>query len=131
MPGPDDLAALKAERAAADREYNDALTRLDQAIQQLPRNFPHPPPGPDEQQITPLNTLWKIGLPAVSGRVVSSLRRLSPTRRVVGPLFEQPLTGGVPLAENAPAEEAEKPAQGTLGEAFGGAGTEDRNHGSH
>ena len=36
MPNsPDDLAALKAERAAADREYNDALTRLDRAIQQL------------------------------------------------------------------------------------------------
>ena len=54
MPSsPDDLAALKAERAAADREYNEALTRLDLAIQQLPANFPHPPPGPDEQQITP------------------------------------------------------------------------------
>jgi len=28
VPGPDDLAALAAERAAADREYNEALTRL-------------------------------------------------------------------------------------------------------
>jgi hypothetical protein len=61
MPNsPDDLAALAEERAAADREYNEALTRLDRAIQQLPSDFPHPPPGPDEHQITPLNARWKI-----------------------------------------------------------------------
>jgi len=48
MPNsPDDLEALKAERAAADRAYNDALTRLDRAIQQLPAVFPQPPPVPD------------------------------------------------------------------------------------
>ena len=35
MPHPDDLEALKAERDAADRAYNDALTRLDQAIQRV------------------------------------------------------------------------------------------------
>jgi hypothetical protein len=57
---PDDLDALKAERAAADREYNDALTRLDGAIQQLPADFPQPPPVPDEHQVTPLNTLWRL-----------------------------------------------------------------------
>ena len=51
MPGPDDLAALKAERDAADREYNDALTRLDGAIQQLSTDFPHPPlPRSEEAQ---------------------------------------------------------------------------------
>ena len=87
MPNsPDDLAALKAERAAADREYNDALTRLDRAIQQLPARFPHPPPVPDEQQITPLNTLWTIAPPPARG-----LRRgfISAVRRAVAPLFEQ------------------------------------------
>jgi hypothetical protein len=86
MPGPGDLAALKAERAAADREYNDALTRLDRAIQQLPAGFPHPPPVPDEQQITPLNTLWTIASPPARG-----LRRgfISAVRRAVAPLFEQ------------------------------------------
>jgi hypothetical protein len=88
MPNsPDDLAALEAERAAADREYNDALTRLDRAIQQLPADFPQPPPGPDEQQITPLNTLWKIDLPPAGrgwrGRIASAVRR------TVAPLFEQ------------------------------------------
>src|SRR6266849_908270 len=88
MPNsPDDLAALKAERAAADREYNDALTRLDRAIQQLPADFPQPPPGPDEQQITPLNTLWKIDAPPAPGGVRG--RFVAAVRRAVAPLFEQ------------------------------------------
>jgi hypothetical protein len=87
MPHPDDLAALKAERDAADRAYNEALTRLDQAIQALPRDFPQPPPAPDEQQITPLNTLWQIDLTrtgsGIGGRIAAAVRRM------VAPLFEQ------------------------------------------
>jgi len=83
---PDDLEALKAERAAADRAYNDALTRLDRAIQQLPTDFPQPPPVPDEHQVTPLNTLWKIAAPPATG-----LRRgfVAGVRRAIAPLFEQ------------------------------------------
>jgi hypothetical protein len=87
MPGPDDLAALKAEREAADREYNEALTRLDRAIQQLPVDFPHPPPFPDEHQITPLNTLWKIDTPRLTGGWRGQF--VSAVRRAVAPLFEQ------------------------------------------
>src|SRR6058998_2347070 len=88
MPNsPDDLAALKAERAAADREYNDALTRLDRAVQQLPADFPQPPPGPDEHQITPLNTLWKIDVQRAGGGWRG--RFVSAVRRSVAPLFEQ------------------------------------------
>jgi hypothetical protein len=88
MPNsPDDLPALKAERAAADREYNDALTRLDRAIQQLPSNFPQPPPVPDEHQTTPLNTLWKIDMPPAPGGVRG--RVASAVRRIVAPLFDQ------------------------------------------
>jgi hypothetical protein len=87
MPHPDDLAALKAERDAADRAYNDALTRLDRAIQQVPADFPHPPPVPDERQITPLNTLWKIDVESsgagLGGRVAAMVRRM------VAPLFAQ------------------------------------------
>jgi len=87
MPtSPDDLAALRAERAAADREYNEALTRLDRAIQRLPADFPHPPPAPDEHQITPLNTLWRIDAPPPKGvrkRLVAGIRR------AVAPLFDQ------------------------------------------
>ena len=87
MPGPDDLAALKAERDRADREYNDALTRLDRAIQQLPTAFPDPPAAPDEHQITPLNTLWQIDLPPPGGRFRD--RFATKVRRIVAPLFEQ------------------------------------------
>ena len=87
MPHPDDLAALKAERDAADRAYNEALTRLDRAIQRLPDDFPHPPPPPDEHQITSLNALWKIDTttapPGLRGRIASAVRR------IVAPLFEQ------------------------------------------
>jgi hypothetical protein len=81
---PDDLEALKEERAAADRAYNDALTRLDRAIQQLPLDFPQPPSVPDEHQVTPLNTLWTIDVPSHGG-----LHALSPIRRIVAPLFAQ------------------------------------------
>jgi len=84
---PDDLEALKEERAAADRAYNDALTRLDRAIQQLPADFPQPPPVPDEHQVTPLNTLWKIDVAPASGGVAAPL--VSAIRRIVAPLFEQ------------------------------------------
>jgi hypothetical protein len=87
MPHPDDVAALRAEREAADRAYNEALTRLDRAIQQLPADFPHPPPGPDEHQIAPLNTLWKIDVGAPSAGLGG--RFASVVRRIVAPLFEQ------------------------------------------
>ena len=87
MPSsPDDREALAAERAAADRAYNEALTRLDRAIQQLPREFPHPPPAPDEQQITPLNTLWTIAAPPPRGFRAGVIAGI---RRAVAPLFEQ------------------------------------------
>lgn len=54
------LAELKAAREAADARYNQALTELDAALRPLPAEFPHPPPEPDEQQITPLNRRWEI-----------------------------------------------------------------------
>jgi len=82
-----DPARLKAERDAADREYNDALTRLDRAIQRLPADFPHPPPGLDEHQITSLNALWKIDVPAGGGGVRGRIARV--VRRFVAPLVEQ------------------------------------------
>ena len=90
MPHPDDLAALKAERDAADRVYNEALTRLDRAIQKLPHDFPHAPPGPDEHQLTPLNVLWKIETSPPGGRPGHYIgeRLAAIVRRVVAPLFE-------------------------------------------
>jgi hypothetical protein len=82
----DDPARLKADRDAADREYNEALTRLDRAIQTLPADFPQPPPGPDEHQVTPLNTLWQFPAPPPRG-----LRGgfVAAVHRAVAPLFEQ------------------------------------------
>ncbi len=88
MPkNPDDLEGLKAERDAADRAYNEALTRLDAAIQRLPESFPHPPPGPDEHQITPLNTLWKLDVPSADGGLKGRLA--SAVRRAIAPVFAQ------------------------------------------
>jgi hypothetical protein len=86
LEDPYNVQRLKAEREAADREYNQALTRLDGVVQQLPADFPHPPPFPDEQQVTALNTLWKLGTRPASGFrgwIVSAIRR------AVAPLFEQ------------------------------------------
>ncbi|MCA1586051.1 MAG: class I SAM-dependent methyltransferase [Acidobacteria bacterium] len=56
----EDLARLKQEREAADRRYNEALTALDRSLPAVPSNFPHPPPPPDEHQVTALNERWKI-----------------------------------------------------------------------
>jgi len=54
-----DLERLKRQREASDSRYDEALTRLDAAIYGIPE-FPHPPPSPDETQVTPLNTRWDI-----------------------------------------------------------------------
>jgi len=89
MPkSPDDLEGLKAERAAADRAYNDALTQLDAALQKLPANLPAPPPDPDVHQLASLNTLWEIALPqpqpgGFGGRFAAAVRR------IVTPMFER------------------------------------------
>ena len=88
MPkSPDDLEGLKAERAAADRAYNEALTRLDAAIQKLPGSLPQPPPDPDVHQLASLNTLWKMAAPppetGIGGRFAAAVRR------IVAPMFLQ------------------------------------------
>jgi hypothetical protein len=88
MPkSPDDLEGLKAERAAADRAYNDALTRLDAAIQAFPQEFPASPPGPDVQQLPSLNTRWKLSAPAPEAGIRGHFA--AAVRRIVAPLFEQ------------------------------------------
>lgn len=64
----DDLARLKREREEADARYNAALTLVDRAVQAL-GDLPHPPPGPDETQVTPLNQQWNplVAPPAAGG----------------------------------------------------------------
>ena len=109
MPkSPDDLEGLKAERAAADRAYNDALTRLDAAIQAFPQQFPASPPGPDVQQLPSLNTRWKltapVSEPGIRGRFAAAVRR------IVAPLFEQQEAFNGALVDhlnrNAPVQQA-------------------------
>ena len=72
----EDLARLKRDREEADRRYNAALTELDAAIRGLP-GIPHPPPPPDETQVTPLNTSWDIlkTTPPMPGGVRGRLAR--------------------------------------------------------
>ena len=53
------LARFKQERQEADSRYDEALTALDGALW-TPPEFPHPPPLPDETQITALNERWQI-----------------------------------------------------------------------
>jgi SAM-dependent methyltransferase len=76
----DDLTRLKAEREAADARYNAALTAVDRAVQRL-ADLPHPPPGPDEHQVTPLNQSWEIlgaapSLPGWRGRAARFVWRV-------------------------------------------------------
>lgn len=54
-----DLDRLKRQREDSDSRYDEALTALDQRLYGSPE-FPHPPPFPDETQVTPLNTRWDI-----------------------------------------------------------------------
>ena len=53
------LAKFKQLREEADTKYDEALTALDGAVW-TPPEFPHPPPSPDETQVTPLNERWEI-----------------------------------------------------------------------
>ena len=83
----DDLANLKQEREDADRRYNDLLSALDGAVQQL-RQMPPPPPPYDENQFTTLNERWD--LIAVRPRVAGWRGRLQSLMwSLVGPLFER------------------------------------------
>jgi O-antigen chain-terminating methyltransferase len=86
--GSTDLLRLRHEREAADRAYNEALTSLDRAIQEL-RSYPAAPPPMDESQLAALNERWQLMTHAPSTDE-SWLRRV---RRVVwemaGPLFRR------------------------------------------
>lgn len=78
----DDLARLRQEREAADRRYNEALTALDRALPGAASDLPHPPPLPDEHQVTTLNERWQVLAAAPEmpggwrGRIASFVWRL-------------------------------------------------------
>ena len=94
----DDLARFKREREDADRQYNDALTALDLALQRL-RDVPHPPPSYDEHQLTPLNERWDL----LAVRPVASGwrgRLRSFIWSAVAPLFERQHAFNAALVEH-------------------------------
>ena len=87
---PDDsVGVLATARADADARYNQALSAVDAALLAV-REAPHPPPPPDETQITPLNERWRIvpETPPVAGnwlqRKVAGL-----AWRVIAPSLER------------------------------------------
>src|SRR5687767_7813349 len=84
----EEIDRLTRERDEADRLYNEALTKLDVAIQK-PRELPHPPPPYDDFQITPLNERWEL-LPLKPDEGGGWLRRLrTHAWAMVAPLFER------------------------------------------
>src|SRR4029450_1666748 len=84
----EEIDRLKRERDEADRLYNEALTRLDAAIQS-PREFPHRPPPCDGFQITPPSQRWEL-LPLKPDEGRGWLRRLrAHAWAMVAPLFER------------------------------------------
>jgi SAM-dependent methyltransferase len=90
LPGNDvsPFTRLRHEREDADRVYNEALTGLDRAIQQV-RTLPAPPPGFDESQLTALNDRWQL-LPHAPTAGGGWLRRVrTHVWAMVGPLFER------------------------------------------
>jgi SAM-dependent methyltransferase len=82
----EDLARFKRQREESDSRYDEALTALDRAVW-TPPDFPHPPPAPDETQVTPLNTRWDIlqGGPALPGGWRGRIAQVVWT--IVEPLF--------------------------------------------
>ncbi|HEY8549816.1 MAG TPA: methyltransferase domain-containing protein [Vicinamibacterales bacterium] len=114
---PEDLARLKAEREEADARYNAALTALDRALPPVP-DPPHPPPAPDEHQITPLNERWQIVDGAGGGPLKRLLRRM--VWSVVGPAFERQQAFNASLVDhvnrNLPVEKATRTSiEATIG----------------
>lgn len=92
------LQRLTRERDEADRKYNEALTALDRALMRVPE-FPHPPPGYDEHQITPLNGAWDIGAAAPSGGGLRG-RLAAFVWRIVGPPLQKQATFNALLVDH-------------------------------
>ena len=85
---PADLQRLYAERKAADRAYNDALTALADALQQL-RDLPHAPPPYDARQVAGLHALSDPLAEAPSAGAGWRGRLRSRVQRMVAPMFER------------------------------------------
>jgi O-antigen chain-terminating methyltransferase len=83
-----DLHRLERERAEADRQYNDALTRLDAALVAHPA-LPSPPPPIDQASAKAATDRWPIlaDAPPLRGGLRGRLARF--VRGVVAPFFDR------------------------------------------
>lgn len=96
---PKDLKRLYAERKEADRAYNDALTALADALQQL-RDLPHPPPPYDDGQVATLHALSDplAEVPPAGDGWRGRLRQR--VRSMVAPMFERQKAFNAALVEH-------------------------------
>ena len=85
---PEDLKRLYAERKAADRAYNDALTALADALQQL-HDLPDPPPPYDDRQVAALHALSDPLAEAPADGAGWRGRLRARVQRMVAPMFER------------------------------------------
>ena len=85
---PEDLKRLYAERRAADRAYNDALTALADALHQV-RDLPHPPPPYDDWQVAALHALSDPLAEAPAPGAGWRDRLRARVQQMVAPMFER------------------------------------------
>ena len=88
QPLEDLLARLERERLEADRLYNDALTAVDRAVQEVP-GLPDAPRQYDDDKLTAVNRGWNIlpaGRPQADRSFKGRLRGF--IWRLVGPPIE-------------------------------------------
>jgi SAM-dependent methyltransferase len=88
QPLEDLLARLERERLEADRLYNDALTAVDRAVQEVP-GFPDAPRQYDDDKLTAVNRGWNIlpgGRPQADRSLKGRLRGF--IWQLVGPPIE-------------------------------------------
>jgi SAM-dependent methyltransferase len=80
-----DLQRLEAERAQADRQYNEGLTKVDRALVH-PEPLPDPEPPPERRHLPHLNELWEI-MPV--GQTGWRARLAALAWKIVGPVAQR------------------------------------------
>lgn len=94
------LSRLMAERAEAHTKYNEALTRLDRAIQAAPP-LPPAPPGYDESLLPRINDSWRIVDTATPPRPDGwGSRVFGMIWPVLSPMFEKQMAFNAAIVEH-------------------------------